>query len=109
MIHGKDSSNGSGSSDSDRSEGKQKGDACEGNVHIIDNESRNIEISNVVKHVGELLRFNPTYPLCHAFPHHEIGIAGEADNKFTFSVSGVSNLSPKKKRTMTKLCVHLRQ
>jgi hypothetical protein len=83
MIYGKDSSIGSGSSDSDHNEDKKKGDACEGNVYIINNESRNIEISNEVKHVEEILRFNPMYNLCHVFPQHEIGIKGEVTNKFT--------------------------
>ena len=107
MIYYKGSSNGSGSSDPDRNEGKKNGDVCEYNVDNV-----NVESCNVVNHVGKLLHSNPMYTSCHVFSHHEIGIKGEEDNKFTdFSpfFSLASNLSMKKKRTMTNICGHLRQ
>ena len=84
MVYDKDSLNGSESSGSDHSEAGKKGDAGEINVdNIVDNENRNIEMSNVVNHIGELLRSNQMYNLCHVFPQHEIGIKGEETNKFT--------------------------
>ena len=72
MIYYKDSTNGSGSSDSDHTEGKKNGDACEGNVYNVDVESRNL-----VDHIGNRFQPNPKYLSCHAFSHHEVGIAGE--------------------------------
>ena len=43
MIHYKGNVNGSGSPDPDRSGDKKDGDACEGNVYIINSEYRNME------------------------------------------------------------------
>ena len=87
MIYYKGSSNGSGSSDPDRNEGKKNGDVCEYNVDNV-----NVESCNVVNHVGKLLHSNPMYTSCHVFSHHEIGIKGEEDNKFTRTKNGSSNL-----------------
>jgi hypothetical protein len=82
MIHGKDSSIGSGSSDPDRSEGKKNGDACEGNVdNIVDN----VEYINMepVDHIRNRFQPNHKYTSCHVFPDEEEGLSGEPTNKFT--------------------------
>ena len=85
MIYSKDSSIGSGSSDSDRNEGKKNGDACEGNVYNVDVESRNL-----VDHIGNRFQPNPKYLSCHAFSHHEVGIAGEEGKIITNRIQFVT-------------------
>jgi len=80
MIYYKGSSNGSGSSDPDRNEGKKNGDVCEGNVYIIDSEYRNMEH---VDHVRDLFQPNQTYTSCHGFLCPEDGLKGETNIKFT--------------------------
>lgn len=104
MIYNEGSPNGSESSDSDRNEGKKNGDACEGNVdNSVDNV--NVESRNVVNHVGKLLHSNPMYTSCHVFSHHEIGIKGEEDNKFTDGndLSGISHGDANAEQMMQRL------
>ena len=85
MIYSKDSSIGSGSSDSDRNGEKQKGDAGEINVDNIVNSS-NIELWNhSVNHVRNRFQPNHMYTSCHVFPYPEEGLSGKSTKKFTKS------------------------